>query len=216
MHYFYGVIMILFIVTVPSCLYFLYAVELRRQEVIEYYRTNEHCNIYLTYQQTYAEATMNWKNIKATFFGQPFGAGKERRKEEDIIDVIFKKAERINKRITVTIIGGLREYQKSVPEYAPDHLLLYAMAHLLENELHYYTAHDHNHLISNFIDTNGLVNDELPEYVLSSITDKEVTSRIKAIVRNAMHDSMCDGFPYENVVINTILTLARAMTPKKD
>lgn len=216
MHYFYGVIMILLIVTVPICFYFLYAVELRRQEVIEYYRTNEHRNIYLTYQQTYAEATMNWKNIKSTFFGQPFGEGKEQRNEEDIVNVIFKKAERINERITVTIIGGLREYQKSVPEYAPDHLLLYAMAHLLENELHYYIAHDHSHLIRNFIDADGLRTGELPEYVLTSINDKEVTSQIKAIVRNAMHDSMCDGFPYENIVINTILTLARAMTPKRD
>lgn len=210
MHYIIGTLIIVALIAIPTFIYFLYMVDFRRHQTIIH---TSMCDT--SFKQSFLEATMDWSSIKSTWLGNVYQDTKPQ-PERLFVDDIVNKSRKINEEIAVNIIGHVRDYQKDIPEYAPDHMLLYAMAHLLENELDYYTAHEYNHYIAKFIDRGNFTDDDLPGYVLESISDKEVSSRIKAIIRNSIRNSILEGYNYETIIISIVQRLARTIKPKGD
>lgn len=210
MNYIIGTLTILILVTLLPFLYFLYMVEYCRQQ-----RWSPRQTTVPSYREAYIMATKNWISIKSTWLGHSFDKH-DKNQLSNATEEILAQSEFINKRICFNIVARLRDYQRITPEFAPDHILLYAMAHLLENELHYYTAHQYNHYIALFINRDGFIDDDLPGYVLESISDKEVSSRIKSIVRQTIQEFYSEGYNYENIVVTIIQHLARTITPKEE
>lgn len=210
MNYTIGALVILALFTLLPFLYFLHMVEYCRQQ-----RCSPEQTTLPSYREAYILATKNWMSVKSTWLGHSFNKH-DKNRSLNVADDIHKQSEFINKRICFNIVGRLRDYQRSVPEFAPDHILLYAMAHLLENELHYYTAHQYNHYIALFINRERYIDDDLPGYVLESISDKEVSSRIKSIVRQTIQESYIEGYSYENTIVMVIQHLAKTIRPKEE
>ena len=134
--------------------------------------------------------------------------------EREPLDELADNIDKILHRVNITIHSRLNELAKEEPEYAIDHIRLFAAAHLIENELNYQNAIPFLERIRDYIEVGEIPTTEHGTYVLESITDKQLVYRIKQIVRDGLRTVNLNGIPPQTLRATVTATMFKAMSPK--
>lgn len=201
---------------IPSILFFLFMVELKRREQISYHAGKDNITLKVSYYDKLIDALTDWESFSNVIFNLPYEPICLDEEFRDMAQEIYDDGEELKRLTILQIVRPLSQLAKASPEYAPDHFKLYAAVYILDNHVDYSVAKKWYPDLSKYIKTGDLVDDELVELILSSIDDNLIKSRVKSIVRHALHDVVCGGYTYETIAANAAITILHSIKPRND
>lgn len=125
------------------------------------------------------------------------------------MDILIEDDITARDEIVSELVKDLKIFQAYYPDYTVQQLIVFSIAYLLEYKMHYKTAHIYTGVLRRFDFVPKTRTDDQAEAALDMVDAKSRTLLTVIIERKIMHCIKIDHYRYENLIINTVLSLSR-------
>lgn len=125
------------------------------------------------------------------------------------MDILIEDDIKARDEIVSELVKDLKIFQAYYPDYTVQQLIVFSIAYLLEYKMHYKTAHLYTDILRRFDFVPKTGTDDQTDVVLNMVDVKSRALLTVIIERKIMHCLKIDHYRYENLIINTVLSLSR-------
>lgn len=111
--------------------------------------------------------------------------------------------------IVCELVKDLKIFQAYYCDYTVQQLIVFSIAYLLQYKMHYKTAHIYLGMLRRFDFVPKTRTDDQADAALDMVDSKSRNLLAVIIERNIMHCIKIDHYRYENLIINTVISLCR-------